>query len=64
VAYAIGTVISFVNLSTNAVTIANSDTMYLGNFGSTGSRTLGQYGVANALKITSTSWIITGTALT
>jgi hypothetical protein len=64
VAYTIGTVISFVNLSSSAVTIANSDTMYLGNFGTTGSRTLGQYGVANALKITSTSWIITGTALT
>ena len=64
VAYTIGTVISFVNLSSNAVTISNSDTMYLGNFGTTGSRTLGQYGVANALKVASTTWIITGTALT
>jgi hypothetical protein len=64
VAYAIGTVISFVNLSATAVTISNSDTMYLGNFGTTGSRTLGQYGVANALKVASTTWIITGTALT
>ena len=64
VAYAIGTVISFVNLSATAVTIANSDTMYLGNFGTTGSRTLGQYGVANALKVASTIWVITGTALT
>jgi len=65
VAYPIGTVIAFVNMTSQAVTIAiNSDTMYLGNLGTTGSRTLGQYGVANALKIASTTWIITGTALT
>jgi len=65
VAYPIGTVIAFVNMTSQAVTIAiNSDTMYLGNLGTTGSRTLGQFGVANALKIASTTWIITGTALT
>jgi hypothetical protein len=65
VAYPIGTVIAFVNMTTQAVTIAiNTDTMYLANTGTTGSRTLGQYGVANALKLTATSWIITGTALT
>lgn len=65
VAYPIGTVIGFVNMTSQVVTIAiNNDTMYLGNTGATGSRTLGQYGVANALKITATSWIITGTALT
>jgi hypothetical protein len=65
VAYPIGTEIRFVNMSSQAITIAiNSDTMYLGNLGTTGDRTLGQYGVANALKISSTTWIITGTALT
>jgi hypothetical protein len=65
VAYAIGTVISFVNLSSTSISIAiNSDTLYLGNLGTTGTRTLAQYGVANALKVTSTAWIITGTALT
>jgi hypothetical protein len=64
VVYPIGTVIAFVNLSSSVVTIANSDTMYWGYFGTTGSRSLGQYGVANALKVTSTTWIITGTALT
>ena len=64
VAYPIGTVIAFVNLSATSISIANSDTMYWGYFGTTGSRTLGQYGVANALKVTSTTWIITGTALT
>jgi hypothetical protein len=65
VAYPIGTVIAFVNMTSQTVTIAiNSDTLYLGNTGLTGSRSLAQYGVANALKITSTSWIITGTGLT
>jgi hypothetical protein len=65
VPYVLGTVISFVNLSTTSISIAiNSDTMYLGNLGTSGTRTLAQYGVANALKVTSTVWIITGTALT
>lgn len=65
VPYPIGTVISFVNLSSTSIGIAiNSDTMYWGYFGTSGTRTLGQYGVANALKVTSTTWIITGTALT
>ena len=65
VPYPLGTVIAFVNLSSTSISIAiNADTMYWGYFGTTGSRTLGQYGVANALKLTSTTWIITGTALT
>jgi len=64
VAYPIGTVIAFVNLSSTAISIANSDTMYWGYFGTTGTRTLGQYGVANAMKVASTTWVITGTALT
>ena len=65
VAYPIGTVIAFANMTSQVVTIAiASDTMYLGGLGTTGNRSLAQYGVANALKITSTSWIITGTGLT
>jgi len=65
VAYPIGTVLAFSNMTSQVVTISiNSDTMYLGGQGTTGNRSLAQYGVANALKITSTSWIITGTGLT
>lgn len=69
VAYPIGTVISFVNLSANNVTIAiTTDTMYLVGYGSTGSRTLSQYGVATATKVSGTSsagiWIISGVGLT
>jgi hypothetical protein len=65
VAFAIGTAITFVNMSVNAMTIAiTTDTMYLGGAGTTGSRTLAQYGTATALKMTSTTWIISGSGLT
>jgi hypothetical protein len=65
VAFTVGTAITFINMSANAVTIAvTSDVMYLGSSGTTGNRTLAQYGVATAVKITSTNWIISGTALT
>jgi len=65
VAYPIGTAISFVNLSATSISIAiTSDTMYLAGFGTTGTRTLAQYGTATALKITSTVWIISGNGLT
>lgn len=64
VAYAIGTAITFVN-QINTVTIAiTSDTMTLAGIGSTGSRTLAANGIATALKITSTAWIISGTGIT
>ena len=65
VAYTLGTVISFVNLSANALTISiTTDTMYLAGPGTTGSRTLAQYGCATALKTDTTAWIISGTGLT
>jgi len=38
--------------------------MYLAGTGTTGTRTLAQYGMATAVKITSTSWIISGNGLT
>ena len=64
VAYPVGTVISFVNLQ-NTVSIAiTTDTMYLAGTGTTGSRTLAEYGVASALKVDSTSWVISGNGLT
>jgi hypothetical protein len=64
VAYPVGTVISFVNLQ-NTVTIAiTTDTMYLANDGDTGDRTLAEYGMASAMKVASTTWIISGSGLT
>jgi hypothetical protein len=65
VAYPIGTTLAFVNDSTNAVTIAiTTDTMALSPAGTTGNRTLAQFGIATAIKVTSTRWLISGTALT
>ena len=65
VAYALGTVLTFINMTSQVVTIAiTSDTMYLAGTGATGSRSLARYGVATAIKITSTTWIISGNGLT
>jgi len=66
VAYPIGTAITFVNdTSAGAITIAiTSDTLVLAGAGSTGSRTLAASGIATALKITATRWMISGTGLT
>ena len=64
VAYAVGTALTFVN-TVNTVTIAiTTDTMTLAGGTLTGSRTLAAYGIATALKLTSTTWIISGTNLT
>jgi hypothetical protein len=65
VAYALGTAITFINMTSQVVTIAiTSDTMYLAGTGTTGSRSLAQYGIATAIKMTSTTWIISGNGLT
>jgi hypothetical protein len=64
VAYPLGTAISFINMSTNNLTISiTSDTMYLTGVGTTGNRTLAQYGSAAAIKMTSTTWMISGNGL-
>jgi hypothetical protein len=66
VPYPVGTAITFVNQnSAGVITIAiTTDTMRLAGAGTTGSRTLAANGVATALKITTTEWIISGTGLT
>jgi hypothetical protein len=65
VVYPLGTVLTFINMTASVVTIAiTSDTMYLAKDGTTGSRSLAQYGMATALKMTSTTWIISGSGLT
>lgn len=66
VAYPIGTAITFVNQnSAGVLSIAiTTDTMRLAGTGATGTRTLATNGVATALKITATEWIISGTGLT
>lgn len=66
VAYPIGTALTFVNQNAaGVITIAiTADTMRLAGAGTTGSRTLAANGIATALKITSTEWIVSGTGLT
>jgi len=65
VAYPLGTAITFINMTAAVVTIAiTSDTMYLTSVGTTGSRSLAQYGSATAIKLTSTTWMISGSGLT
>lgn len=66
VAYPIGTVLTFVNdTSGGVITIAiTSDTLVLAGPGTTGSRTLAANGIATAIKMTATRWMISGTGLT
>jgi hypothetical protein len=62
VAYPLGTAITFVNQNAAGVLTISiaSDTMRLAGSGATGSRTLAANGVATALKIATTEWIISG----
>ena len=66
VAFPIGTAVTFVNQNgAGTLTIPiTTDTMRLAGAGTTGSRTLAANGIATALKVTSTEWIISGTNLT
>jgi hypothetical protein len=65
VALPVGTTITFVAGVGATVTIAiTTDTMYLAGPGTTGSRTLAAFGMATAVKIAATTWIISGNGLT
>lgn len=64
VAFPVGTVVTFVNEDSSPVSIAiTTDTMTLAGTALTGTRTLDQNGVATALKITTTKWLISGIGL-
>jgi hypothetical protein len=64
VAYSTGTVLTFINMSSANVSIAvSSDTLYAVGSGGIGNRTLTQYGMATAIKVTTTSWLISGSGL-
>ena len=63
VAFPIGTGVTFVNLGAASTIAITSDTMYLAGVGTTGTRTLAQYGSATALKVSSTTWVISGAGL-
>lgn len=67
VPFEIGTPITFMNVAGGGVvTITCGDTMILMNGGPilTGNRSLANYGIATALKIHQTGWVISGSGLT
>lgn len=66
VAYPLWTALTFVNQdSAGVISIAiTTDTMRLSSAGTTGTRTLAANGIATALKVTATEWIISGSGLT
>ena len=65
VPFPIGTVIIFINLNSTPLSIAiTTDTLTLANSTTTGTRTLAQNGLATCVKITATSWLISGAGLT
>ena len=66
VAFPIGTAVTFINdTSAGVITLSiTTDTLVLAGTGSTGSRTLAASGMATAIKMTSTRWMISGSGLT
>lgn len=66
VAYPVGTALTFINQNgAGVVTIAiTTDEMRLSPAGTTGNRTLVANGIATAVKLTATVWLISGTGLT
>jgi hypothetical protein len=64
VPYDIGTAITFINRDSNVISIAiTTDTMILAGSVSTGTRTLAQNGIATAIKVAATTWMISGTGI-
>lgn len=64
VAFPVGSVVTIYNNSAGNISIAiTSDTLLLAATASTGTRTLASVGVATALKVASTAWLISGSGL-
>lgn len=61
----VGTSFVVVNATGVSTTISiTSDTLILSPAGTTGTRTLGAFGMATFLKVAATVWMVSGTALT
>lgn len=64
VAYPVGTVLTIVNIFAGNLSIAiTTDTLTLAGTTTTGTRTLAQNGTATAVKVSATSWLISGVGL-
>ena len=65
VAFPVDTVIVVVNRSGSSQTISiTTDTLYYAGIGTTGSRTIADFGIATLVKDTSTTWLIGGPGVT
>jgi hypothetical protein len=64
VAFPVGTAISFYNPSASSTIAITSDTLRFSGVGTTGTRTIAQYGTATILKVATTTWVISGSGLT
>jgi hypothetical protein len=64
VAFPVGATVTFTNTTANSLSIAiTTDTLRQAGSTNTGTRTLANYGVATARKVSSTVWIISGAGL-
>lgn len=63
VPFQLGTAITFINRGGDVVIQITSDTLIFAGDGSTGNRTLAPNGIATAVKLTATEWIISGVGL-
>lgn len=64
VAFPLGTCVTFINDDSSAVSIAiTTDTLTMAGTALTGTRSLAQNGIATAVKITTTKWLISGVGL-
>lgn len=63
VPFAIGTMVTFVTLTTTMNIQITTDNLNLAGVGTTGTRTLGIWGIATILKITANTWLISGIGL-
>jgi len=64
IAYPIGTAITFFSNGVASSVAITTDTMILAGSASTGTRTLAANAVATALKVSSTTWVISGAGVT
>lgn len=65
-AYDAGTVITFINQTSQQLTItcSTANNLYLAGTGTQGSRVLAQYGLATCVKVATNYWLINGNGLT
>jgi hypothetical protein len=65
-AYDTGTVITFINQTSQTLTVTctTANNLYLAGTGTQGARALAQYGLATAVKVAANYWLITGNGLT